>query len=527
MKNNKSKNNLIYSIRLLHNIRMTYFVNSIIFAIKGLPFLKKVVPYKLYTIKPLKIVATILYYIYKCIALLLTSFLYYLILYLIAKSYHKETLDIFLNSFLFTTLLTTILFNTIFSSGVDKYYSIELMRFNAKDYILSSYILELVLKVVSCLFTSFIFSIILNCTFIQMILTLIVFIGLKIIHIAISLLIFKTSNGRKVRLSIILKMLLTVILLLVSFLLPYYDININQSMFLIVTIIVLLLSIPSLIYIMIYNYYTKYAKELINKDALLKKPNNYQVTNIQKTISTKETINTAKTGYSYFNHIFTKRHYSLLVKSTYIISFIFVIIFIGLILIALFVNNSKEFFINVFENKLTVILIIMYMINRGESICQAMFVNCDSSMLNYRFYRRKKDILLLFKERIKTLSKINILPAIIILIGGTILYFISGGSNIYVYISIIVSILSSCVFFSIHYLILYYLLQPFNENLQMKSPLFSLISIVTYLICYLITRFNITSIVFSIVMFIFTVIYTIVSLNLVYRKAYKTFKLRH
>ena len=53
---------------------------------------------------------------------------------------------------------------------------------------------------------------------------------------------------------------------------------------------------------------------------------------------------------------------------------------------------------------------VMYILNRGTTVTQAMFMNCDHSMLTYRIYRTPKVILGVFKERLKTLILINLVP---------------------------------------------------------------------------------------------------------------------
>ncbi len=44
---------------------------------------------------------------------------------------------------------------------------------------------------------------------------------------------------------------------------------------------------------------------------------------------------------------------------------------------------------------------IMYMINRGTSFTQALFMNCDHSMLTYSFYKKPEFILKLFRIRLR------------------------------------------------------------------------------------------------------------------------------
>ena len=46
--------------------------------------------------------------------------------------------------------------------------------------------------------------------------------------------------------------------------------------------------------------------------------------------------------------------------------------------------------------ELPISLFIMYFINRGASFTQALFMNCDHSLLTYTFYRKPNAILELF-----------------------------------------------------------------------------------------------------------------------------------
>ena len=99
---------------------------------------------------------------------------------------------------------------------------------------------------------------------------------------------------------------------------------------------------------------------------------------------------------------------------------------------------------------------IMYLINRSSSVTQAMFMNCDHSMLTYRIYRTPKVILGIFKERLKTLITINLLPAFLIGGGLALLLYLSGGTDNPVnYAILFVSIISMSIFFSVHYKILF------------------------------------------------------------------------
>ena len=84
---------------------------------------------------------------------------------------------------------------------------------------------------------------------------------------------------------------------------------------------------------------------------------------------------------------------------------------------------------------------------------------------------------------------INLVPAVVIGLGLVILLFSTGGTdNPLNYIVTFVSMVALSIFFSVHYLMLYYLLQPYNAGTEMKSGTYQLIVWVTYIVCPLMNR---------------------------------------
>ena len=172
-------------------------------------------------------------------------------------------------------------------------------------------------------------------------------------------------------------------------------------------------------------------------------------------------------------------------------------------------------------------LFIMYMINRGQVVTQAMFMNCDHSMLTYRFYRQPKAILGLFTQRVKSVVAINLVPASVIAVGLPLLLYLTGGTGDPLnYVILFTSILAMSIFFSVHHLVLYYLLQPYNVNLESKSATYSIANVITYFVCYFFIGKRIPILAFGTGILVFCVLYLLVALMLAYRYAPKTFKLR-
>lgn len=188
-----------------------------------------------------------------------------------------------------------------------------------------------------------------------------------------------------------------------------------------------------------------------------------------------------------------------------------------------------------FKNKTNEILMIylpyfgfiMYYINRSSSVTQAMFMNCDYSMLTYRIYRTPKVILGIFKERLKTLITINLLPATLMGLGLALLLYLSGGTdNPLNYAILFISIIAMSIFFSVHYLVMYYLLQPYNVSTEMKSSTYKVVQGLTYIVCWYMTKIRLPIFSFGIATIVFCIAYCLISIFLAYKYAPKTLKLR-
>lgn len=178
-------------------------------------------------------------------------------------------------------------------------------------------------------------------------------------------------------------------------------------------------------------------------------------------------------------------------------------------------------------NSLPYFVFIMYLLNGGSRITQAMFINCDHSMLAYRFYRQPKAILDLFRLRLVTLTRINLMPGTLIACGLPYLLWLSGGAeNAVDYLLLFVSIIGMVVFFSVHHLTIYYLLQPYNINMESKSSMFSIVNAITYCVCYMFIQFHAPITIFACCAILFAVIYIVVALLLVYRLAPTRFRLK-
>ena len=123
--------------------------------------------------------------------------------------------------------------------------------------------------------------------------------------------------------------------------------------------------------------------------------------------------------------------------------------------------------------------------------------------------------------------KINAVPALVIGGGLALTLYTSGGTEDPLnYAILIVSILCMSMFFSVHYLTIYYLLQPYNAGTEIKSGSYQIIMSGTYLVCFFVMQQRMPIGIFGMMTIVFCVFYCIVASVLVYCFAPKTFKIR-
>jgi hypothetical protein len=245
-----------------------------------------------------------------------------------------------------------------------------------------------------------------------------------------------------------------------------------------------------------------------------------------KKIDISQNITSSKKGCAYLNDIFVKRHKRILTDSAIRYALVAFAVFLAAFAAVLFFPQFKGRINSGILNYLPVFLWVMYFVNRGQVITRSLFMNCDHSLLSYRFYRQPKIVLSLFSARLKSVILINFIPSAVISIGLPILLCISGGTTDSLnYLILFVSIISMSIFFSIHNLVLYYLLQPYNENFETKNALYKIIQIATYYLCFIVMNKKAPIFVFGTATIAFCVIYAIIALILAYRLAPKTFKL--
>ena len=129
------------TLRLSFSLQNTYRVNSILYSLKQVPVLKRILPDALYQVRGLKILANILSAIWEVVSIFLGKFLYFAVMvYGIGGWYEKTPAGpTFLHILFFLTLIGSYMNTSLFNPTRDKYYAMILMRMNAREYTLVNY----------------------------------------------------------------------------------------------------------------------------------------------------------------------------------------------------------------------------------------------------------------------------------------------------------------------------------------------------------------------------------------------------
>ena len=514
-------------------LQNTYRTNSIIYSLKQLPLIKRILPNSLYKNKGLKIFAGIISILWEIINIFIGKVIYIAAMIFMAVSWYKtNNADTFIHIFTFLTLAGGVLNTYMLNPTKDKYYAIILMNINAREYGLSNYYYQLIKLIVGFLPFTILFGMIAGVPlWIQIAIPFFV-LGIKLIVMNYCIYDFKKTNkASNENLPTKFVWGFVGICLLLAYGLPAINITLNQTIFLYVFIIAVILGIVSLVKIHNFNDYRRMYKQVLTESNVYIQENATGTQAMKDTslkqIELDKNYTSNKSGFAYFHDLFVKRHRKILTTAVKKQSIVILLIIIAMI-IGIQMNNDFKVKTNeVLLVYLPYFVFIMYCINRSSSVTQAMFMNCDHSMLTYRIYRTPKVILGIFKERLKTLITINLLPAVLMGGGLALLLYLSGGTDNPINYAIqFVSIIAMSIFFSVHYLVMYYLLQPYNVNTEMKSSTYKVVQGLTYIVCWYMIQIQMPIFTFGIATIVFCIAYCLISLFLAYKYAPKTFKLR-
>ena len=521
------------TLKISFSLKNTYRVNGILFSLKQIPLLKKLLPETIYKIRGLKVFANILSILWEIVFVFLGKFLYFFTM-VCGLGILYETIPedrVFLHILLILTVIGSFVNTYLFKPSKDKYYAMILMRMDAREYTLVNYTYDMIKVVIGFLPFTILFGTNRGLPLWFCLLLPFCIAGMKLVYSAVTLWDYE-KRGFGYNENKLSKYVWGVIILLlaITYGLPAIEVTLPSVISMIIFLACIPLGAAGAIKVLNFQDYRAVNQELLSgltnqmdssvKTQIIKQAN-------EKKISENRSITSNRRGFEYLNELFIKRHKKILWNSTKKISYVCILLIIGILMVVYLSPDLKPKINRMVMNWLPYFVFIMYMLNRGTNFTQALFMNCDHSLLTYSFYKQPKFILQLFQIRLREIMKINAVPALVIGSGLALILYATGGTkNPLNYVVLIVSILCMSLFFSIHYLTIYYLLQPYNAGTELKSGTYKIILWVTYFVCFYIMRIRMPILIFGIMTIVFCVIYSIVASILVYRLAPKTFKIR-
>lgn len=245
-------------------------------------------------------------------------------------------------------------------------------------------------------------------------------------------------------------------------------------------------------------------------------------------------VDSKATGISYINVLFFARLGHLLKKRTKRSAAVLaglVLVIVGIIIgveyfqVAEVTQTQIESF---FAGPWHVIVIYMSLLAYiGEYFTKFCFYNMDRMLMKNNYYRKPEYLLESIWIRFKISLRYNLPLFLLVVIGTAVIYFVGGGRSASILLLALLSAAITMMFFSMHFLFLYYLIQPYTENMENKSLIYTIATFATFYVPSLLLQFsdNLSqSIVF--VIYGFMLVYLAVGLFAVVKLAPKRFKLR-
>lgn len=522
---------MVKTLRITTGMRSAYRVNTVLYCLRQIPLVGKWIPASLYGNAVIKVLVQVIAIMWEIATAFGGKVIFLGLMVFLPTFFLEETPSAiaFMHIFLLLTLVGARLNNYLVESDETSYYTVLLMGMDARRYSLVHFGVQILKLVLGYVIFGLVFGLIAGAPWWMCLLMPLYATGAKCTVCAQQLAYFrKTGKVYTDDWKNNLLIFLYGAVVAAAYFLPLFGIALPlwaSAIFMLGGIAVggvclkKLLSFPE--YRAMHQYLWQHGKE-VEKE--LQTPGEKQS---RDTISAELGIASSLRGFAYLNDLFTKRHKKIMWGSSVKITLAALAVVAAACFAVVFVPELGELINGRLVGMLPMFAFVMYAINRGTTFTQALFMNCDHSLLTYSFYKQPKFILKLFRIRLMQIIRVNLLPALVIALGLPVLLYLSGGTeNVLDYGVLFATIVSMSVFFSTHYLILYYLLQPYNAGSELKNGIYQAATGVTYFVCYMLLDVQLPTLVFGALATLFCVLYCVIACVLVYFLAPKTFRIR-
>lgn len=520
------------TLRIMLRLKSSYRINSILYGIGQFPVLGRFLPEGLYRMRLPKAAAAVLGAVWEVVLVFLGKALYFFTMVCgIGYLYRQaDPRAVFLHILVLFTLMGSTLNNTMFDAGREQYYAILLMRMDAKRYTLLRYGYAMAKTVVGFLPFTLLLGTACGVPGWACVLAALAPAGVKTAVAALSLRCYQKTDRTLLEAGLgKVQWAVALAVLALAYGLPALGIALPVWLSEAAMAGMVAGGVCAVPYLARFGMYREMYQYLISKNMhQLDRAKEASRSYDRNTISADLSITSRKKGFEFLNELFVRRHRKILWRASLRIAVV-CLVAVGAALIAVLVSrNAAAAASRILTQSLPYSVFIIYVLHRGSGFTRALFMNCDHSLLTYSFYKQPDMVLRLFTIRLREIVRINLPPALVLGMGLPAILCASDGTfRAAESALILVSLVGLSIFFSVHYLTLYYLLQPYNAGTEMKSSVYQLALSGTYLVCFFIMRLRVPTLVFGLGCILFCTLYCAVACVLVYRLAPRTFRLRN
>ncbi len=533
---------MVDTLKLTLRIEMSMNINGLIYFLKRVPLIKrffKKVGYEHNTVAGGFVTVSIIYEIIKMIFKVGGLLLFGILLPLIFVKYQYNNVqiqDTYNHLYLSFYILLPFIIDRILDPSPRKFICVKVMRMSAKNFMLADYlpqdILRFLIEIIMYYFVAKGFHL-------NMILVLLLVMAKHFYSIAYEalhvVLYHRTNQFLHKKIAFVSIYMLVFLAVGYTFSLLNLVLNIPDIIMVIIAIMGIVAGLLGGNYLLSYPYYdlafneANVMSELSIDKGRVKAEANFRTVKLNEKDYVKGDLLSSsynhKSGYEYLNSIFFERHRRVLLRPIIRQLVIIAVILIACIVTVLLSKEAKAGFVEGILAQFPAVIFISYMMSTGPKATKAMFYNCDISLLRYGFYRENGAVLTTFTLRAKKVIGSNLIPAAFISVGLYILELLTGASGQKL-LPVALLVITMTIFFSVHNMVLYYLLQPYSTDLSVKSPLFTVINAITYILSYLCLQMKTAPENFLFYTVLGTAIYIVIALIMVYKFAPRTFTIK-
>ncbi len=541
---------ILNSLRIILSIRNTISVNEIIHGIRSIPIIGKYIPETIYDVKIIKIIALIFSVsgeILKAFFLKLALFVVLFFASGVVSSYDDfSQKGVFLYGFLYVSLAGAFVYN-VFKNTPEADYAVFHLGMDAKKFVTARFFYDSFNVVLGYAVFGIPLALLSRVDWYLALLLPLAGVGFKAVPLGIEMSVYaaKQARGKKknrkgvpvsVEGNVIVNSLVMSFVIVAGLILGGW--LTYKGLFMPVTIIYVLTALAVFPGILLMKkfpfglyktalYAEKTRSELVKEDA--KKQRNG---NVKVVINEAEGSRSKAKGYRYLNELFMKRHQKIFWKR----EIIAIISVLGTIaLMSLFfrfemseLDDGTESIVRfLFSKHPGLFIFALFILNTGAYMSHAMFASCDSSMLVYGFYRTPDALRKMFRLRIMSVTKFNLIPAVLMAVFCIVTLAFSGGERFFgEYLFTTLTLIVFTAYFSIRNVTIFYLLQPYASDFAIKSKLFLYLNFILGTVFFILIFIKMPSWLTCVFGILLTGAYFFIADKLVYKFAPKTFRIK-